>query len=329
MELKEQLIQKLFQNQCSKKELNMLFELIQRDDEETAPEIMMTLLQKMSKVPALDSTISERILERVLANTTDLKILNKSIDSRLKTIKQSIWIRNAAAAVLIFVVASLFVFQSLIPSEIKIQTGYGEQQSIVLPDGSIVKLNANSSLTYKKPWVNQESRKVLLQGEAFFEVEKKIETGQKFCVITKDLTVEVLGTVFNVNSHQVETKVFLEEGEINLILNGLEKQMLMGPGELIAYSETKRKMPEKRQALPALYTSWKDGLILFNNAPLKEILEKLEEIYGLTLHLKDSTNYDRAITTGLPVENLDEAVSILDATTDLKILKTDDGFIIQ
>lgn len=328
MKLKEQLIQKLFQNECSKKELNMLFELIQKDKEETAPEIMMTLLQKMSEVPALDSKVSERILGRVLAHSTDPKTTDKNTDARIKIRKQIIWIRSAAA-VLIFVIASTFVFQSLNPSEINVRTGFGEQQSIELPDGSIVKLNANSSLTYKKHWDNQENREVLLQGEAFFEVEKKTETGQKFSVTTKDLTVQVLGTVFNVNSHQGATKVFLEEGEINLILNGLKEQMLMVPGELITYSETSRKLPEKRQALPALHTSWKDGLILFNDTPLNEILEKLEEIYGLTFHLKDSTNYDRTITTGLPVENLDEAVSILDETTDLQILKTNDGFIIQ
>jgi len=145
-----------------------------------------------------------------------------------------------------------------------VQTDYGQQQSIELPDGSTVELNANSSLTFEKNWNQLETRKVWLKGEAFFEVVKKEQSHQKFQVITKDLTVEVLGTVFNVNSHREETKVFLQEGKVNLSLNGLEETMLLEPGEIIAYSQSKKEHPEKQQVLRSQHTSWKYGLLLFD-----------------------------------------------------------------
>jgi len=329
MDIKEQLIQKLFANQCSKKELNLLFELIRADDAKTPPEVMMTLLQQMGKVPTLEAAISERILGKVLNETTEEEFPSKIQKYRPKARKRILWIGRVAAAVLLLVVAGWFVFQYVAPSELIVQTSFGEQQSIELPDGSLVRLNANSSLTFEKDWGDQDSRQVWLQGEAFFEVEKKVETGQKFLVITKDLTVEVLGTVFNVNSHQEATKVFLEEGKINLSLNGLKQPMLMEPGEIVAYSESKKELPKKQRATPTLQTSWKDGLLLFEDIPLREVLEKLEEIYGLTIQVKDPSNYSRAITTGVPVENMEEAITILNATMDLKILKAEEGFVIQ
>ena len=84
---------------------------------------------------------------------------------------------------------------------------------IKLPDGSLVQLNANSTLSFDTQWDASADRCVWLNGEAFFEVEKKPETKQKFKVITADLTVEVLGTEFNINSHHQQTRVFLQEGE--------------------------------------------------------------------------------------------------------------------
>ena len=77
MDLKEQLIQKQFNNQSTKEELNLLFELIQKDDSKTAPDVMMALLQQMENVPKLDTTIRDRIFERVLNQTTSVDSMTK------------------------------------------------------------------------------------------------------------------------------------------------------------------------------------------------------------------------------------------------------------
>ena len=119
------------------------------------------------------------------------------------------------------------------------KTNYGEILNIKLQDGSDVTLNSNSSLSYNK----NESRKVWLTGEAFFQVDKKVVTNAKFWVITDDLSVEVYGTSFNVNTKKKKTDVFLEEGSIWLSLkNGENKKMI--PGNYISYSSQQNKILE-------------------------------------------------------------------------------------
>ena len=117
----------------------------------------------------------------------------------------------AMIAVLVVAVVLLNDWQ-MFSGELRRETGFGEKMTFVLPDQSKVILNANSSLRYHK----DQPRKIWLKGEAYFQVSKKQKTKEKFWVITPDLTIEVLGTAFNVNSHQEKTRVSLEEGSIKL-----------------------------------------------------------------------------------------------------------------
>jgi len=315
MTTKERLIKKLYANQCSKEELNSLFNLLQEDASGVAPIVMQELLYKMQEVPELETTTADRIMNRVLEKTNNLDPQLPKSKLQLTARKRFGWIKYAAA-ILLLVMASWFTLEFInnTPREILVETGFGEQQSLELPDGSLVKLNANSSLTFPKKWDDQENRKVWLQGEAFFEVEKKPVTNQKFQVITKDLTIEVLGTQFNVNSHQIQTEVFLEEGKVNLKLDGLTEGMLMSPGQIVAYSKEEKKVPVKRQLVATNYPSWKDGIILFRDATLTEVIEKFNELYGVSIKMKNTKDYTRKITTGIPVDNQKEAIRILEIT---------------
>ncbi len=115
----------------------------------------------------------------------------------------------AIAASVALLISLGFYFLSGSP-KITHKTHFGEILKIKLQDGSNVTLNSNSSLSYYE----NESRKVWLSGEAFFQVDKKIATNAKFWVLTDDLSVEVFGTSFNVNTKKEKTAVFLEEGNI-------------------------------------------------------------------------------------------------------------------
>lgn len=288
------------------------------------------LVKAMLKAPS-QPKLSDKEKAAMLQQMQDQirKVPQQSQQARRRSIRSWRLLAAAAAVLLLGLATWTWLDEKAAAPLVTHNTAYGQRQAIALPDGSKVTLNANSSLTYAKVWQEGDSRKVWLQGEAFFEVEKKEETGQKFQVITKDLTVEVLGTIFNVNSHREATKVFLEEGQVQLSLNGLEQTLLMAPGELIAYAESEKKLPEKVDVISSTPTSWKDGFLLFKQAPLKEVLEKLEEIYGLSIQVKDSANYARVIDTGLPLENLEEALSVLELTMRLKIRQEGDNYIID
>lgn len=227
-----------------------------------------------------------------------------------------------AATVLLLILAGWWMLSG--PALVTVTTAYGERESVTLPDGSRVELNANSSLQYAANWEDDEDRAVWLEGEAFFEVEKKVQTGQKFRVITEDLTVEVLGTVFNVNSRHEETEVFLEEGSINLEFEGLSDALLLEPGETITYSEKKRQIPEKRKVQAQLHTAWTDGFLFFSGTPLREVLEKVEDIYGVSFELADTSNYSRLMNTAVPIDNLQDAITLIGTTLTLDFQEVDD-----
>lgn len=233
----------------------------------------------------------------------------------------------AAAIALLIGTVAMFYYLDFYAKEVHIQTAFGEKISFVLPDQSEVVLNANSRLSYKK----NQPRKVWLEGEAFFQISKKPLTNEKFQVITRDLEVEVLGTAFNVNSHQEQTKVYLEEGSIKLDLQDeVTTEVLLVPGEILTYSAKKGAAFKKIQLKPNLESSWKAGIQLFDRAPLSEILNKMEDIYGISIVLKNKELIGLEITMGIPVENLDIALETLENVLGLKMTQiTSTNFVLE
>jgi ferric-dicitrate binding protein FerR (iron transport regulator) len=319
------IITKSLTGAASEKELEKLQEWLQEDSQHE------TVFQELhhywhSKTPKDLNKLSDKWKSL-------LKQIEQEKNQRKQTLhftkKRKLFPFCRAAAAILHIASVRIWFLNNNEKNTTIVTAYGEQQSIELPDGTQVKMNANSSLTYSPNWDNRETRIVWLNGEAFFKVRKNLEKEQKFRVITKDLTVEVLGTIFNVNSHRGRTKVYLEEGKIKLNLNGLEGNLLMKPGEFITYSKKSKIIPKKQQSLSELHTSWTDESLIFKNTALREVLEKLEEIYGVTIMVKDTSHYSRKITTGVPIENLEQAIYILEMTIGLKIIKEETGYVIQ
>jgi transmembrane sensor len=210
-------------------------------------------------------------------------------------------------------------------SKITHKTNFGEILNIKLQDGSDVTLNSNSSLSYYK----NESRKVWLSGEAFFQVDKKVVTNAKFWVLTDDLSVEVYGTSFNVNTKKKKTDVFLEEGSIWLKLkNGADKKMI--PGNYISYSAKKNKILEDKNIFnPITKTSWKDGSLLFENLSLEKAMEKIEESYGFTIVFKKDKSKNILITGAVPITNIDICIKAIEKSVDVTITKKDNSLIIS
>ncbi|MDG2193504.1 MAG: FecR family protein [Polaribacter sp.] len=171
------------------------------------------------------------------------------------------------------------------------KTTYGEFLNLTLKDGSKVTLNSNSSISYYK----NNPRKVWLTGEAFFEVDKKETTQAKFWVLTGDLSVEVYGTSFNVDTKHQKTDVFLEEGAIFLAFKNGQKAK-MKPGNFISYSSKKNLILEQRSLVNTSHkTSWKNGTIVFENSTLSNAIKRIEDTYGLTAVFKDKKAATRSL----------------------------------
>jgi hypothetical protein len=164
-----------------------------------------------------------------------------------------------------------------------IRIPYGKKFEVQLSDGTLVHLNAGTTLRYPVQFVKNQNRQVYLLGEAYFEVEKDKE--HPFDVNTQNVNVEVLGTKFNVDtySENTSTDVVLVEGKVSLYKDQKtkENQVYLKPGEK-GSNEKGQLAITKEQVNTDYYTAWVKGSLVFKNASFEDIIKKLERHYNVT-----------------------------------------------
>lgn len=166
-----------------------------------------------------------------------------------------------------------------------ITTPAGTTYQVNLPDGTKVWLNAASSLTYPTAFYGAQ-RRVVLHGEAYFEVAKNKE--QPFLVTGAGQQVKVLGTQFNINNYSEEgvTATTLVEGQIALSqVNKTSPELILKPGEQAVFSPTDSKQAHFRisKADVDQTIAWKNGLFIFENADLPSVMRQIARWYDLEI----------------------------------------------
>jgi ferric-dicitrate binding protein FerR (iron transport regulator) len=245
-------------------------------------------------------------------------ILHQKASQAVAVKRRNNYVRVAAVfAGFIAVVAYLLINQ---PGEGRnYQTAFGEIQKISLPDGSVVTLNGNSVLKIKDDLNQAKDRVVTLEGEAFFEIAKTKDR-KSFRVSTGNgVSVEVLGTVFNVDARDGKsTEVFLQEGKIK-ISHGAD-QMILNPGELAQVESAGRLAVWKATVEEQnVKLGWKNGQFVFNDTPLSQIVYDLQDDYGLHVVVMDSSLNQKRITAKVSGRNVDVLFKVLSETLDIKI----------
>jgi len=149
----------------------------------------------------------------------------------------------------------------------KMSTPGGGRYQLILPDGSIIWLNAESSITYPTAFSGNE-RKVNITGEVYFEVVK--DKSKPFKVTAGDQQIEVLGTHFNINAYQDEdhVKTSLLEGSVKV------NQQILKPGEAFQNGKVSKTNVDQDVA-------WKNGIFNFNNQSLAQVMRQLARWYNL------------------------------------------------
>ena len=212
-------------------------------------------------------------------------------------------------------------------NEVEVFANYGELKTIVLPDGSEVKLNSNSKLSYNDNWSNVLEREIWLEGEAFFDV---IHTKQNtpFKVYANGLEVRVLGTEFNVYGRGDIAKVVLEEGEVKLNSVLSQQTILLVPGDLVTYN-TKNLSLNKAQVDTDLYTSWKENKLIFRKTSLEELSNTLKENYNLDFFFIDPNLAQEVFTGVIPTDNQDILIKSLSEAFDINIEMNGNALILR
>ncbi|MBC8988209.1 FecR family protein [Pedobacter sp. N36a] len=193
-----------------------------------------------------------------------------------------------------------------------IETPMGGQYQVRLPDGTVVWLNASSSLKYPAQFTGTE-RKVMLSGEAYFEVSKM--KGRPFKVVTDKEVVEVYGTHFNVNAYEDEkvTRTTLLEGSVKV--NHGNSSVLLKPGQQCGMENGAFQI--KTVKLKGII-DWKNGYFLFKEDKIYEIMRKLSRWYNIDLEYVgklDDLNFSGKISR---TKNLNEVLKVLALTGDVK-----------
>jgi len=209
------------------------------------------------------------------------------------------------------------------------QTAFGERLEIELDDGSLVTLNAHSTLHWTEGWSKHKGRKAVLEGEAFFKVKK--QNGIPFTVHTNDMAVEALGTSFNVDSRKTKTKVYLEEGRVNLKLSDTEhdqvgkkrlQEILMNPGEQVIYNARQKKIEKSEGQTMITAAAWKENVLNFKNMQFGEVLDLLRDIYGQSFECADSKLLSTPMYLGVPYSNWDAVRQALELSLNIQFLET-------
>ncbi len=202
-------------------------------------------------------------------------------------------------------------------------TAFGETQTIQLPDGSEVTLNANSRVKYRASADQVPRRDVWLEGEAFFRVvHREHPTPVPFVVHTPDLRVQVLGTEFNVNTRRGRTQVVLDKGSITLQLPSEETTALQ-PGELAEYTAQAPQV-HKQTVDPERFTAWRNQRLTFDDTPLSEVALILEENYGIRVVFDSSTLRSRRVTGEISAGELKTILLAFSKLFDISVQQSGD-----
>lgn len=247
------------------------------------------------------------------------------VSSRFAIFKKLLgyWSRIAAVAILpLLAVVGYLIYR---PSEgrdiadVTITTSFGCLSSTVLPDGTIVWLNANSSLQYD-PMMDDNVRNVILHGEAYFDV--KADAKHPFNVKTPYMTVTATGTEFNVNAYDPSASVTLVEGKVNV---GVENQSLtLNPGQHLAIADGR---PTISHIDTEKYCCWRNGTLIFEDEPLLNICNRLQQIYDVEFEISPELK-ERTFRMILNGENISEVVRFFElaapVTCEFENLKSPD-----
>lgn len=184
--------------------------------------------------------------------------------------------------------------EQLLSQTIRIPAGQRAQMD--LPDGTVVWLNSQTSLTYDADFGKQD-RKVVLDGEAYFEVAHNKE--KPFYVQTENIKVEVTGTKFDVCSYNGSNSFIarLIEGSINLFAIAKEEKPLssLTKGKYFSMEDGKYKTGNmvSNNAL-----AWMEGIYYFDDVPFKELLEKIALYYNYKITVKSPKILENYRCTG-------------------------------
>ena len=235
--------------------------------------------------------------------------------------------RVAAILIPLFIIAGGYHYYTSTKSNMtEISVAYGEDKHLFLPDGSELWVNAGTTIKYQSEFRGEE-RLVYLDGEAYFSVKK--DESRPFIVRSKALSVKVLGTKFNVKAYAGDKNAIatLTSGKVEVTI-GANESKILNPNEQLIYNKATSAI-DITEVMPTETDSWLTGKLIFDNVPLKEIIQTLERRFNITINNKtdipDSKLYAVKFLKG---ESLDEIMVILEELAEFSCKRNENKLIL-
>lgn len=211
----------------------------------------------------------------------------------------------------------------------EVSTRKGSKTKLVLPDSTIVWLNAGSKLTYNETF-GIDNRATTLTGEAFFDVKKSTIP---FLIHASTVNIKVLGTAFNVKSYPNEktTETSLIRGTVEITLDKRPgEKFILKPNEKLVVANEQEVRPAKQEhkkepmvvlselthALDnsIIETSWVNNKLLFQDESFEDVVKKMERWFNVTIEISDERIAGMRLTGTFENETIWEALEALQIT---------------
>jgi ferric-dicitrate binding protein FerR (iron transport regulator) len=240
------------------------------------------------------------------------------------------WIKVAVAASILIILGSGAVFYYVNYQKESTVASNNNVSKITFPDNSVVWLNRNSKLSYKKNF--KSSRHIKLSGEAYFQVTA--DASHPFTIATSNAIITVIGTKFNVKAcpEDTATEVTVTTGKVKISSlvsdNNAKNEILIQPGEK-GLGLNNSNSPIKIAANNPNYMSWKTRDFTFNNTNIRDIIQLVNEIYDTHIIIESSNTENCNLTGKYSCHSLDDMLDMLRIVLNITVEKRGETIIIN
>ncbi len=257
-----------------------------------------------------------------------LDLLNKKIEqhehrTRRLSVRRTVWAIAAVFTVLAIAFVSFYAGQTDSPDTaayIEKSNPYGQKSTFRLSDGSVIKLNSGSRLGFSEVFTETE-RRVILSGEAFFEVAHDPE--RPFIVQADGFSTTVLGTSFNIRAFQEDEEAVISvvTGRVQ-VANNAGDRIVLTPAQEAIYDKEQNSLVRQRSQLERVL-AWKDNTLWFEKSTMQQVAGELEKWYGLTVSFTSEEVRTCRLTGSFKNESLTNVLRSIKLSTGINYEKTE------
>lgn len=235
----------------------------------------------------------------------------RQIESKKKRLKMRRVLLGSAAVIIPILLLLGGYFYSQDVKMVEVLTSTNQQKQCTLSDGTTILLNSCSKVTYPSEF-KDSARVVTLIGEAYFSVASDVT--KPFIVKTKDLSVRVLGTQFNISAYPSDDRTIttLNSGKIQVDIQAekADSRYILKPNQEIVFNKIDKSV--LINTVTGKNVGWKDGSLVFQDDTFNDIVNSIERRFGVTIE------YDKQGFSNIPYtlkfvnnESLEDVLNIL------------------